>query len=206
VTEDPAPDQLHPSEHRAYRELYVGSRQLMSRWRRLGEALADTECGPVFDRGRARITQLVDALEPTTAAYGLYGGPAAQGMGARIGDVRGAVADRSVDTGMVARQAVLDIDRLATLLGQLAELAGARSDAKLAAFCREWEAAIRPEVDAARDAAVALGSDPDRVAAPLDDSALAQVAHGAGWVMGSVGEAVDRIAASHSRERDEERG
>ena len=204
MSNGPSADTLHPAEHRAYRELYATSRQLISRWRRLCEALADTDCGPVFESGMGRVEQLIAALEPTTEAYGLYGGFAAQGMGARIGDVRGVLADRSVDTGMVVRQAVLDIDRVATLLGQLAALADARSDAKLAAFCREWEAAVRPEVDAARAAAIALGSDPDRVAAPLDDSALAHVAHGAGWVVGSVGEAVDRLAGSRSAEHDEE--
>jgi hypothetical protein len=44
-----------------------------------------------------------------------------------------------------------------------------------------------------REAAVELGTDPDRTAAPLDDSLLNRAAHGVGWVFGSFGEAVDRV-------------
>jgi len=46
-----------------------------------------------------------------------------------------------------------------------------------------------------RKAAVKLGADPDRTAAPLDDSLLTRAAHGVGWVFGTVGEAVDRATA-----------
>ena len=117
-------------------------------------------------------------------------------MGARIADIRGAVADRSVDTGMVLRLAVLDIDHVATLLGHLSALARARDDSELSAFCREWEAKVRSDVDRTRVAAVDLGNTPDLAAAPLDESLLGRAAHGVGWVLGSVGEAVDRAIGS----------
>ena len=125
----------------------------------------------------------------------------AQGVGARIADLRGALADRTVDTGMVMRLAVLDIEHIATLLAHLRELARARGDDELAAFCDEWESSMRPEVKAVRKAAVRLGRDPDRAAAPLDESLLSRVAHGAGWVVGSVGEAVDRLTARVRQDR-----
>ena len=55
---------------------------------------------------------------------------------------------------------------------------------------------MRSEVKAVRKAAIGLGADPDRAAAPLDSSLLGRAAHGAGWVMGSFGEAVDRVTGS----------
>jgi len=191
---------LHPAEHRAYRELYAGSRQLINRWERLEGALGDTPHAAVLAQGRALVEQLLAALAPTTELYGLHGGIAAQGLGARIADVRGIITDRSIDTGMVMRFAVLDIEHVATLLGHLAALAQARQDTMLAAFCREWESAIRPEVDATRVAAISIGEDPDLAAKPLDESALGRAAHGVGWLLGSVGEAVDRISGQHKRQ------
>ena len=195
---------LHPAEHRAYRELYAASRQLVNRWARLISALEGTPYAEVLERGRGRVETLLGALGPQTAAYGLHGGPAAQGVGARIADVRGAVSDRSVDTGMVMRLAVLDIEHVATLLGHLAGLARARSDDELAAFCREWETSIRPEVESTRVAAISLGDSPDRAAAPLDESLLGRAAHGVGWVVGSVGEAVDRVTGLRRSRRNED--
>ncbi len=190
------PQQLHPAEHRAYRELYVSCRQLVNRWGRLVDALEGTKMAETMERSAGRVHDLLAALAPKTEAYGLHGGIAAQGLGARIADVRGAVTDRSVDTGMVLRLAVLDIEHVTTLLGHLAALAEARSDEKMAEFCREWQANLRPEVKAVRETAIKLGRNPDRAAAPLDASLLGRAAHGAGWVAGSLGEAFDRVTGS----------
>ncbi len=190
---------LHPAEHRAYRELYAASRQLINRWERLEGALGDTPYAAVLAQGRTRVEQLMAALAPTTELYGLHGGIAAQGVGARIADVRGIFTDRSVDTGMVMRFAVLDIEHVATLLGHLGALALAREDTALAAFCREWEAAIRPEVEGTRLAAISIGDWPELAAKPLDDSTLGRAAHGVGWLLGSVGEAVDRVTGQRGR-------
>jgi hypothetical protein len=183
---------LHPAEHRAYRELYASARQLIHRWRRLATALAGTPAGETLERGVVETERLLEALGPRTAAYGLHGGPMAQGVGARIADIRAAVTDRGGDTGLVVRFAVLDVDHLTTLLRQLAELARARQDRDLAGFCEAWAGRLESQLGAVREAAVELGTDPDRAAAPLDESLLNRAAHGVGWVFGSVGEAVDR--------------
>jgi hypothetical protein len=190
---------LHPAEHRAYRELYASSRQLVQRWDRLVAALEGSELCEALKRSAGRVRDLLATLGPRTESYGLHGGIAAQGLGARIADVRGAVTDRSVDTGMVARLAVLDIEHVTTLLGHLGALAEARGDEDLAGFCREWERTMRPEVKAVRRAAIELGASPDRAAAPLDSSLAGRAIHGAGWVAGSFGEAFDRIAGSLPR-------
>ncbi len=202
AAEQPGPERLHPAEHRAYRELYAACRQLIARWRRLAVALEGTDAAGALERGAVRVRELLAELEPRTAAYGVHGGIAAQGLGTRIADLRSLLSDRAVDTGMVLRFAVLDIEHVTTLLAHLAALAAAREDEELAGFCRDWAKALRPEVKAVRKVAVALGSDPDRAAAPLDDSSLTRAAHGAAWVLGSAGEAFDRAAASRRPDRD----
>jgi hypothetical protein len=197
VTEDRP--KLHPAEHRAYRELYASARQLIHRWGRLAPALKGTPAGDTLERGVAETERLLAALKPRTAAYGLHGGPMAQGLGARIADLRAAVTDRGADTGLVVRFAVLDVEHLTTLLRQLAELARARKDRDLGGFCEEWASRLESQLGAVREAAVELGTDPDRAAAPLDDSLLNRAAHGVGWVFGSIGEGADRVVA---RRRD----
>jgi hypothetical protein len=191
----PSHDRLNPVEHRAYRELYVACRQLTRRWERLAAALEGTDVARVLEDGCSEAHLLVEELTPRIAAYDLHAGPAAGGVGARIADARNVVTDRAADTGMVVRFAVLDIDHVATLLAHLAELARARADRDLAAFCDRWGERMRDRVDAVRDVAVALGADPERAAAPLHGSLVGRAAHGAGWVMGALGEAVDRAAA-----------
>jgi hypothetical protein len=187
-------NELHPAEHRAYRELYAGSRQLIRRWRRLAPSLHGRAAEKALQRGAEQTARLLAELEPRTAAYGLYGKPAAQGLGAGIAELRAGVADRTGDTGMVVRFAVLDLEHLTTLLRQLAVLARTRNDVDLADFCNDWAAALESELGAVREAAIDLGLDPDRAAAPIDDSPLSRAAHGAGWVFGAIGEAVDRAA------------
>jgi hypothetical protein len=186
---------LHPAEHRAYRELYVAARQLINRWRRLTSALDGMPEARVLEHAAGRVERLLAALSSRTAEYGLHGGPMALGLGARLADLRGAVTDRTVDTGMVMRFAVLDIEHIRTLLRHLAALARARGDTGLAEFCDEWADTVKPEVKAVRQAAVNLGSSPDRAAAPIDGSLLGRTAHGVGWVFGAVGERVDRASA-----------
>jgi hypothetical protein len=93
----------------------------------------------------------------------------------------------------VVRSAVLDIEHVTTLLRHLAELARARGDRNMVGFCEEWAVRLESNLDAVREGAVELGSDPDRTSAPLNASVVNRAAHGVGWVFGSVGEAVDRV-------------
>jgi hypothetical protein len=188
--------ELHPAEHRAYRELYASCRQLITRWRRVGSALDDTAVGDRLLDGAAETSVLLTELAPRTATYGLYGTPLAQGIGARMADVRTTLLDRGGDTGLVVRSAVLDMEHVTTLLRQLAELARARGDRNMAGFCEEWAGRLESTLDAVREGAVELGADPDRVSAPIDESVVNRAAHGVGWVFGSIGEAVDKVVGS----------
>jgi hypothetical protein len=185
---------LHPAEHRAYRELYASARHLTHRWARIGTLLEETPIGEKLQRGAAQANRLLEELAPRTEAYGLYGTPMAQNVGARLADLRTGIADRGGDSGMVARFAVLDGEHLTTLLRQLAELARARGDRDLAGFCEDWAVRFEPHLDAVRQAAVELGKDPDRAAAPVADTVLNKAAHGVGWTFGAFGESVDQIA------------
>ena len=178
---------LHPAEHRAYRELYASARHLAHRWSRLAGALEGTAVGESLERGAGEAERLLEELRPRTEAYGLRGWPMAQGVGAGFADLRTAVTDRGGDTGM-------DAEHLTTLLRHLAELARSRRDGDLAEFCAGWAGRFESELDAVRQAAVELGTDPDRVAAPVDDSLVNRAAHGVGWAFGAVGEGIDRIA------------
>jgi hypothetical protein len=190
---------LHPAEHRAYRELYVVSRHLVHRWARVGTLLDGTPVGESLQRGAAEAQRLLEELKPRTEAYGLHGGLIAQGLGARLADLRTGITDRGADTGLVVRFAVLDAEHLTTLLRQLAELARAREDHDLAGFCEEWAVRFESQLDAVRQAAVELGSDPDRVAAPVDDSVLNRAAHGVSWAFGAVGEGIDQLAGRRQK-------
>jgi hypothetical protein len=189
-----AETKLHPAEHRAYRELYAGCSQLIRHWRRLGPALEGTPVGDRLKEGAAETSVLLTELAKRTEIYDLYGGPTAQGIGARIADLRTVITDRGGDTGLVVRSAVLDMEHVTTLLRQLAEMARARQDHNMAGFCGEWAARLESNLDAVRETAIELGSDPDRVAAPVDDSLLNRAAHGVGWVFGAFGEGIDQLA------------
>lgn len=193
MTEDTA-KKLHPAEHRAYRELYAMSRHLIHRWARVGTLLEGTAVGEKLQRGAAEAQRLLDELKPRTEAFGLYGGPMAQGLGARLADLRTGITDRGADTGLVVRFAVLDAEHLTTLLRQLSELARARQDNDLAGFCERWAVRFEAQLDEVRQAAVELGRDPDRVAAPVVDALINRVAHGVGWTFGAVGEGIDKLA------------
>jgi hypothetical protein len=184
---------LHPAEHRAYRELYASARHLTHRWARVGTLLEDAPIGEKLQRGAAEAQRLLEELRPRTEAFGLYGSPMAQNVGATLADLRTGVADRGGDTGMVARFSVLDGEHLTTLLRQLAELARTRQDRDMAGFCEEWAVRFEPHLDAVRQAAVELGRDPDRTAAPVADTILNKAAHGVGWTFGAFGEGVDQI-------------
>ena len=198
MPDDPA-NKLHPAEHRAYRELYVISRHLVHRWARIGTLLEEHPIGERLQSGAAEAQRLLDELKPRTEAHGLYGGPMAQGLGARLADLRTGITDRGADTGLVVRFAVLDAEHLTTLLRQLAELARARQDRDLAGFCEDWAVRFEAHLDSVRQAAVELGSDPDRVAAPVVDSLINRAAHGVGWTFGAVGEGIDKLAGRRPR-------
>jgi hypothetical protein len=186
---------LHPAENRGYRELYVSSRAAQKRLGRLAIALDGTESREPVDKAAEALGKLLEELGPITARHDLYGNLTAQGGGANLGFLRGAVFDRFLERNQALRLAVDDLEHVTTLLAYLANVSETRGDAKLPEFSRSWERRLRRQVSAVRKAAVALGTDPDAAVEPLDASAAGRAAHRVAWAVGTVGEWTDRQVA-----------
>jgi hypothetical protein len=190
---------LHPAENRGYRELYVAGSAAAKRLGRLATALDGTEAREPVDKAAEALGKLLGELGPLTARHNLYGEVAAQGGGANLGAVRGAVFDRFLERNQALRFAVDDLEHVATLLGYLASVSEARDDATLPEFCRSWERRLRRQESAVRKAAIALGTAPDEAVQPLDPSPAGRAAHRVAWAFGSVGEWTDRQVARRRR-------
>jgi hypothetical protein len=186
---------LHPAENRGYRELYLTGRQLVGRWSKLADALAEIPAAEPLRKTAGSVDTMLTELEPLTARYGLYSRLAAQGTGARLGHARAAVGDRFLERNQALRLALDDLEHVSNLLAYLATVSDTRGGAELPEFCRTWERRLRRQLGAARRAAVALGEDPDAAIAPLDPSPVGRAAHGAAFAAGTVGEWVDRRVA-----------
>jgi hypothetical protein len=190
---------LHPAESRGYRELYLTGRQAVKRLERLSSAFDGTPARDLLDKAAESIGRLLTELGPLTARHDLHGELMAQGGGANLGTLRGAVLDRFLERNQALRFAIDDLEHVTTLLGYLAQVSGARGDEKLAEFCGSWERRLRRQVGAVRKAAIELGSDPDAAIRPLDPSPAGRAAHRVAWAAGAVGEWTDRQVARRKR-------
>jgi hypothetical protein len=188
--------ELHPAENRGYRELYAFTRNIADHWPKLAERMAGTSAEKPLGEGAAAAAELLRELEGRTPEYGLYGKPAAQGVGANLARTRRDVRDRFLERNQALRFAVSDLQHVVTLLGYLEQLARSRGDEALRAFCSDQRGRLMPVERTARAAAIELGSSPDAAIEPLDRSAAGRVAHGAAYAMGSVGEWLDRRAGN----------
>jgi hypothetical protein len=198
VSADPTPG-LHPAQNRALRELYAGTRQLADHWESLAARLGAGDGVADLRDGAEAARTLLGELSDLTAGYGLYGFPAAQGVGARVAGLRNVVADRTLERNQALRMAVLDIQHVVTLAGYLAALGEARGDEPMAEFCGRWERKLKRLEGRARKAAVAAGQDPDAAIEPLDHGPLGRAGHRLAHLGGTVGEWVDRRAATRRR-------
>jgi hypothetical protein len=184
---------VHPAEHRGLRELYVSARQLRQHWRKLADRLDAVGAGngdalrAASDETRAMLSELTDV----TAARGLSGKPAAQGLGARLAGMRNALLDPTLEVNQALRFALLDIQHVVTLLGYLARVAAHREDEELRAFLASWEERMRVHEDAIRAAAIALGDTPDEATLPSTPGLGGRAAHGAAAKFGTAGEWFD---------------
>jgi hypothetical protein len=190
---------LHPAENRGYRELYVTGRQAAKRLGRMALSFDRTDAREPLDKATESLGKLLDELGPLTARHDLYGDVAAQGGGANLGAIRGAVFDRFLERNQALRLAVDDLEHVTTLLAYLATVSEGRGDTTLAEFCGSWERRMRRQVSAVRKAAVTLGTTPDAAIEPLDPSAVGRAAHRAAWAFGTVGEWTDRQVARRRR-------
>jgi hypothetical protein len=185
---------LHPAENRGYRELYAYARGLVSHWPQLAERLAGSSAEKPLREGAEAAGTLLAELERTTPEYGLYGKPAAEGLGDGVAKTRRGIRDRFLERNQALRFAVSDVQHLVTLLGYLEQIARTRGDERLRGFCSDQRARLMPVERTVRAAAIELGSSPDDAIKPLDDSAAGKVAHTAAYAFGSVGEWFDKRA------------
>jgi hypothetical protein len=199
VTE-PTPG-LHPAQNRALRELYAGARQLGSHWTRLADRLGAGEGVEDLRAGAAAADELLVELTDVTEGYGLYGFPAAQGVGAWGAGVRNAVADRALERNQGLRMAVLDVQHVVTLCGYLGALGEAQGDEPMVEFCGRWERKLKRLEGRVRKAAVGTGADPDAAIEPVDHTTLGRAGHRLATAGGAVGEWVDRRSAERRRRR-----
>jgi hypothetical protein len=178
---------LLPAEHRALRELHATARQVQGHWTRLGRRLGGPPAA-YLDEGAAAAGELLGELD---AESDVPGQPAAQGLGAGLAGVRG-VSDLLLERNQAFRHALLDLQRVTTLLGYLAGLARTRGDEETAARHERWAARLQELEERGRAVAVTLASDPDAAIAPADDSALGRAGQRLGAAAGTLGEAIDQ--------------
>lgn len=195
---EPTPD-LHPAQNRGLRELYAFARQLASHWSRLAARIGVGPAPAALEAGAAAARDLLRELTALTAEYGLYGFPAAQGVGSRIAGLRNAVADRTLERNQALRMAVLDAQHVTTLLAYLAGLGRTQGDRRMQEFCGAWEQRMRQAEAAVRRAAVALADEPDGAIEPIDRGPVGRAGHRAQYAVGSFGEWFDRRAAERRR-------
>jgi hypothetical protein len=183
---------LHPTEHRGLRELYVRAQDLTRHHGRLAERLGTSAAAEVLARGASAGRRLTADLEIIVPSYGIDLAPAAHGVGAFVALVRNGVGDRFLERGQAMRVAATDLDALALLTGYLARVAEGRSDERLARFCADWRRELTAIGAAAEEVTIDMGDDPDRATDPIDDSLAARAGHRANYAFGAIGEWVDR--------------
>lgn len=189
---------LHPTEHRGYRELYATARALGSHAR----SLADRQSGEAVEAlGRLGelCERLVAELEPRMDAVGVHAGPGAEGAARMLGFARRLIRDPLLERNQALRLCVADTEALCVLLGYLAECAERREDPEMSELLGSWERRMRRQEGAVRRAAVAQATNPDDAITPSQPSVLGRVAQGAAVMVGTVGEAVDK-RREHRRE------
>lgn len=184
---------MHAAEHRALRELHAAARHLARHWSALAGRLAAE--ATVLESGAGDARALLAELERATAARGLHGRPAAQGLGGTVAGLRSAVVDRTLEVNQALRLAALDAQQVVTLLGYLERLAQTRGDGELRELHARWGRRMAEHERRARTAAVALGEDPARAITEAIPDASGRAGHAVAYALGSVGEAVDRLLA-----------
>jgi hypothetical protein len=184
---------LFPAEHRALRELHAVTRQLVGHWTRLGRRLDED----VLVRGAAAAGELLEELTVRCRDVGIEVYPAAQGVGANAGGLRG-FGDLLLERNQALRAAVLDLTHVAVALAYLATLADRRGDAELAAWHRGWETRLRPIEDEARTVAAREGDQPERAIEPAAPGTLGRAGHAVANGLGTLGEALDGSAVGRA--------
>jgi hypothetical protein len=187
---EPTGQGLFPAEHRGLRELHAMANQLARHWTRLGERLGGAP-GEALDAGAIAARELLGELADRTAAHGLHGFPAAQGVGGRLAGARNLAGDLVLERNQALRAALLDVAHVTTLLAYLSALADRRGDALLAAWHRRWEARLREVEQRVMATVVAMAADPADAVEPASPTPAGRAGHGLASAVGTLGETID---------------
>ena len=188
---------LYPAEHRALRELYAMASQLASHWTRLGGRLGGAP-GDALADGASAARELLRELADRTAAHGLHGFPAAQGVGGRLAGARNLAGDLLLERNQALRAALLDVAHVTTLLAYLSALADRRGDAMLAAWHRRWEVRLREAEEKVMATVVAMAADPGDAIEPASQTTAGRAGHSIANALGTAGEAFDGSPAGRA--------
>lgn len=189
--------ELHPTEHRGYRELHAMARQIVTYWGELAERAGESDPDAVkaLTKGVEQARTLIEELTPRTAAFGVHGGARAHGAGKMIAASRATLRDSFLEYNQAMRLAMLDAEHVATLCGYLAACAQRRGDAEMGEFFESWEKKARRLVAPVRKAAIAGAGNPDRAIEPAVPNKIGKAGHTVSKVIGTVGEWADKRAA-----------
>jgi hypothetical protein len=190
VVSEPSGQGLYPAEHRALRELHAMASQLASHWSRLGGRLGGAP-GDALAGGASAARELLRELAARTAAHGLHGFPAAQGVGGRLAGARNLAGDLVLERNQALRAAILDVAHVTTLLAYLSALADRRGDAMLAAWHRRWEVRLREAEERVMATVVAMAEDPGDAILPASQTTAGRAGHSVANALGTLGEAID---------------
>lgn len=186
---------FHPAENRGYRELYASAQELVRHWGQLAELVSEPTAAKALERGVAAAERLLGELTELTPRYGVYGWPAARGLGYRVGGVRAEVRNRFLERNQALRLALLEVQHLRTLIGYLMRVAEARQDTELVDFGRSWDKRLSSVERQMRTATQEAGRDPDLAIAPLDPSPAGRAGQRVAATVGAFGEWIDRRTA-----------
>jgi hypothetical protein len=200
VSEPSQDSGLYPAEHRALRELYAMASQLASHWTRLASRLGGAP-GDALADGASAAHELLRELATRTAAHGLHGFPAAQGVGGRLAGARNLAGDLLLERNQALRAAVLDVAHVTTLLAYLSALADRRGDAMLATWHRRWEVRLREAEEKVMATIVAMAEAPDEAILPASQTTAGRAGHSLANALGTLGEAFDGSAAGRAARR-----
>jgi len=171
--------------------------QLASHWTRLGGRLGGAP-GDALADGASAARELLRELADRTAAHGLHGFPAAQGVGGRLAGARNVAGDLQLERNQALRAAVLDVAHVTTLLAYLSALADRRDDAMLAAWHRRWEVRLREAEEKVMATVVAMAADPGDAIEPASQTTAGRAGHSIANALGTAGEAFDGSPAGRA--------
>jgi hypothetical protein len=184
---------MHPAEHRVLRELSLFTHQLERHWRMLGARLGGRE-GELLLACAAEAEEIRGELQDAASRRGVAVGPSAE-TGGRLLSARPPAPDVALERNQALRWALHDVQHCTLGLRYAARLAAARHDDALRGLLDAWAERLERHEQAARDAAIELGDDPDAAIAPADPSSAGQTAHQVAVSMGAFGEWLDRQAS-----------